>query len=37
MGAMSTFYTNVPDSPTRAVYRKSIDELYEMLNTMEGP
>jgi hypothetical protein len=22
---------------TRAVYRKSIDELYEMLNTMEGP
>jgi hypothetical protein len=22
---------------TRAVYRKSIDELYEMLNTLEGP
>jgi hypothetical protein len=22
---------------TRAVYRNSIDELYEMLNTMEGP
>jgi hypothetical protein len=22
---------------TRGVYRKSIDELYEMLNTMEGP